>query len=215
MAITFRSAASSSGNVTDLIITKPAGVIDGDVMVAAIGIDGGSGVAITSVPTGWSLVRRTDNGTDVGLAVYYKVASSEGADYTWVFDIRAKHAGGIVAYYNNDASPFDQEDGQTTASSTDHAAPTITPTVSDTMLVASYVINGAYTWTADGSMTERFDETSAVIGLMSSDEVWASGATGTRTATASGAAIGVTHMLSLKPVAVADVQVIWIQDEVS
>jgi hypothetical protein len=214
VAITFRSADSNSGNVTTLTVTKPAGVIDGDIMVAAIGIDGGSGVSITTPPAGWTLARRTDNGTAIGLAVYYKVAASEGASYDWVFDTKAKHSGGICAYYDNDAAPFDQENGQATASSTDHAAPTITPTVSNTMLVASYVIGALQTWTADAAMTERVDESSASTGLMMSDELWVSGATGTRTGVASGAAVGVTHMLSLKPL-VSTTQVVWIQDEIA
>jgi len=215
MAITFRAAASNSGNVTTLTIDKPAGTVDGDIMVAAIGINGGSGVAITTVPTGWTLIRRTDNSTNVGLAVYWRVASSEGSSYDWVFDTRLKHSGGICTWYNNDATPVDAENGQTTASSTDHAAPTITPTVSNCMLVASYVVGIAANWTADGAMTERVDEMSAAIGLLMSDELWTSGATGTRTATAGSAAVGVTHMLALKPFSGPEPCVIWIQEEVS
>lgn len=212
MAIQFKAAASSSGNVTTLTISKPTGTAEGDVMVAAIGTV--NATSISTPPSGWTLSRSIDNGTDLGLDVYYKVAgASEPSSYDWVLSARLKHAGIICTYYGNAASPGDQENGQATSSSTDHDAPTITPTVGNTKLVASYVILDSTTWTADASMTERQEEDSGVLTVMMSDEDWVSGATGVRTAVAGAANVGCTHMLDLK--AALETCVIWIQEEVS
>jgi len=109
--------------------------------------------------------------------------------------------GAIVAYSGVDTTtPINVENGQTTAASTSHSTPSITTTVANTMLVASFGLAGTGTWTAPAGMTERSDSTAQAVALEVADLLQASaGATGTRTATASVSKVGATHLLALKP----------------
>src|SRR2546425_1975285 len=108
----------------------------------------------------WNLLRRIDNGTNVGLAIYWKVASNEAgracaggttACYDWKFSPGSgsqSKAGGIFAYSRVDTSPpVKGENGQSTLRATTHATPSITTTVANTMIVATFA--GGYSTTAN------------------------------------------------------------------
>ena len=102
--ITFQTS-SSNGTTTlpNLTITKPAGTVQNDVLVAGITFrtnspgspaDYSTDIGITSVPAGWTLVPsgRLDafpgnlTSTSSALTVYWKVAgASEPASYTWSY----------------------------------------------------------------------------------------------------------------------------------
>jgi hypothetical protein len=57
--------------------------VSGDLLVVGIMLEKGSSSAITA-PAGWTLIRRTDQGTNAGMGTYYKWAgASEPASYTW------------------------------------------------------------------------------------------------------------------------------------
>src|SRR5207244_3185750 len=124
------------GGSTTLTITKPAGVAQNDVMIASIAV-GPNTVTITP-PAGWGLVRRTDNasGTSNSLAVYKLLAgASEPASYDWSFSAgQTGAAGGIMAFSGADPA-IDAENGQTTASGTSHATPSVNTTYSNTMII--------------------------------------------------------------------------------
>src|SRR2546425_1547754 len=163
--------------------------------------------------SGWTLVRRIDNTTKVGLAIYWKVASSESGrvcksystvGYDFAFSPGSgsqSMTGAIVAYSGVDTTtPINVENGQATAASTTHSAPSITTTVANTLLVASFALPGTGTWTPPTGMTERSDSTAQAVALEVADVLPATaGATGTKTATASVSKVGATHILALKP----------------
>ena len=67
----YDSSSSSSG-----VCNKPTNTADNDIMFAFICV--ASGTAPNSVPSGWSLVGNTGD-----YFLYRKLASSEGASYTW------------------------------------------------------------------------------------------------------------------------------------
>lgn len=79
MAVGLRNTATSTSDTLDLTISKPSGTVDGDMMIALIGIND---QAIDSVPSGWTLL---DNSVTSGFRniLYYKRASGEPTDYTW------------------------------------------------------------------------------------------------------------------------------------
>src|SRR5688500_401331 len=86
-----------------LAISKPAGTVTGDVMVAAIAFNN-SGAAVTA-PSGWTLVRRTSNTstTSNALAVYRRSAiAGEPASYTWGVAGGAFAVGGIQSFSGAD-----------------------------------------------------------------------------------------------------------------
>jgi len=126
-AISFQSPVSNAqngGGSNSLTINKPSGVSDGDLLLAQItfekGSDAGSDAQIT--PSGWTLVRRTNRGTDIGQAIFHKVvtdAATEPASYTWNFTNSPKVAGGILRYSGVDtANPIIASSGGTGDSST-------------------------------------------------------------------------------------------------
>jgi hypothetical protein len=194
---------------TSLTIAQPSGTIQDDVMIASVAVTP-STTTITP-PAGWTLVRRTDNGsaTTNSLAVYRKAAgASEPTAYTWTLGGATAAAGGIQTFINVDtANPIDVENGQTTASGTAHATPSVTTTVANAMVVTSHSFASSATWSSPSGMNEEFDiasETPTVSAGISITGAWvrqaAAGATGAKSRTASGSAdTGNAHILALKP----------------
>ena len=204
----FRAAASATTTGTTLTITKPSGTATNDVLVASIAVT--PSTATITPPSGWTLVRRMDNAgpTSNSLAVYYKAAAgSEPASYAWGLVGSSFTVGGIQGFAGIDtASPVDLENGQSTPSGTTHAAPSITTTVANAMLVASHAFASSQSWTPPSGMTESFDQRSGAnnaTGLSIEGSrvlLAAAGASGTKTATAAGSAdAGNAHLLALRP----------------
>jgi hypothetical protein len=211
LGIGLRGAASASAGsgVLTLTVNKPAGTVEYDVMLASIAFR--PHTAVITPPTGWTLVRRTDNatGSTNSLAVYWKAADDvEPASYNWTFNTSTGTAGGILTLIDVDnANPIDVENGQTTPNSLSHAAPSVTTTRGDTMVVSVHGFSSSATWTPPAGMTEVVDIASETVpnccgialevnyALQS-----AAGPTGILTATASGDTdTGNTQTLALRP----------------
>ena len=208
----FRSAASATTTGATLTLAKPSGVAANDVLIASIGLTPSS-VAI-SPPSGWVLVRRTDNAgpTSNSLAVYYKVAgASEPASYAWGVTGASFTVGGVQAFTGVDtATPLDVENGQATPSATTHATPGVTTTLANTLVVTAHGLASAGTWSPPSGMTESFDRPSGAANAtgmsIEGNRVpqAVAGATGAKTASASGNAdAGNAHILALKPLGVS------------
>jgi fibronectin type 3 domain-containing protein/regulation of enolase protein 1 (concanavalin A-like superfamily) len=206
----FRGAASAgapSGTLT-LGIARPAGTVQGDVMVASIAVRPSS--ATITAPSGWTLVRRVNNatGNTNSLAVYYKVAgASEPASYSWTFNTSTGSAGGIQSFSGiNTTTPIDVEAGQNTASGLTLAAPSVTTRFAYDMVVTSHGFSSSATFTPPSGMTQAFDVASDSVLGSGGESIQgnyrlqpAIGATGTMSATASNDAdVGNTHTLTLR-----------------
>jgi transcriptional regulator CtsR/regulation of enolase protein 1 (concanavalin A-like superfamily) len=208
----FRSAASkgAGSGVLSLTINKPTGTVPGDVMVASISFR--PNTATITVPSGWTLIRRIDNANTNpnSLAIYRKAAgSSEPTTYTWSFNTSVGSAGGIQTFTGVDTTtPIDVEAGQNTANDVTIAAPSITTTRANDMIVTSHAFSSSATFTKPSGMTEAFDVASEAVPSSSGESIEgnyqlqaAIGATGTRTATASGDSdAGNAHALALRGV---------------
>src|SRR5205809_1164178 len=213
-----------SGGQNTLTIGRPAGVVSGDLLVAAISVRS----ANPSTPSGWTLVWCGNSGSSSGgstcpvsstvsLAVYWKVAgASEPSTYSgWTTTQKA--AGVITAYYNvNTSTPIDVQNGTGyTSSVTSLSTPSITTAVANTMLVASFGAAdgtdpafGTSVASMPAGMTDEWDKNGSVSSGSASgaahgamfDAIQDSiGATGQKTVTMSSAAVGVAHLLALKP----------------
>jgi hypothetical protein len=209
LGITFRAAASASAASGNLTVSLPSGTVASDVMVASIAVR--PNTATITAPVGWTLQRRTDNAnaTASSLAIYYLVAGgSEPASYTWTLSANTGSAGGIQTFSNVDTqNPVDIDLGQNTASALTHTSPTVTTTLTNTMLVTSYAFASSATWTPPGGTFEEVDTASLTVpnstGIsLEADYATqaAAGATGTYTATASNDTdVGNSHILALRP----------------
>ena len=214
-AIVYRSTSQyQTGNyVNSFSINKPAGVIDGDVMVMTAATQDSNGSTVLDPPAGWTQVRMSYLGIGQVLYTWYKVASAEPASYTLTFPpgLFKLAVVGIVAYSGVSTShPIDAEGGQLNGVSPNVTAPSITTTTATTWLVGGFAVDAvdpAPSYTPPFGMTERVDLAVANccggnwVTLELTDEPrGAVGATGTRVAVATEpnhSSIG--HLLALNP----------------
>lgn len=207
-AAQFRSFASNSGqDVTALTVNKPSGVISGDVLYFIVW-HSDSGVTSTT-PSGWALQeRRVDSTNFVVAELYMKVAGgSEPASYTLDHAGAVSHDIGVIIAYSNPhpVTPQDVFGGQTNTSlSTSATAPSITTTGTNKRVIGIFCGNNEdFTWTPPSGMTERVDVQAASGAghrgtICITDElVAASGATGTRVATASDVVFSICFLIAL------------------
>lgn len=208
---------------TGLRVNVPAGTLANDVMVASIAWRD-SPIVVTS-PAGWTPVRETvqagGGGGTSRLATYVRVAGgAEPASYLWTFSNGSSvgAVGGITSFSGVDVSVpaniVNAEGGAATGSSGSHTAPSINTTVGGTMLVGSFEFDSSTSnWTPPAGMTEAVDVGSLPppddLGIsmeMTYEVQGASGATGTRTATANTTGAntdqGAAHLLALRSLVV-------------
>lgn len=115
MPATFRAAATQkTDGGTSIVITKPTGTVDGDVLVAYLAAP----TAKTwTPPANWnSTFPDTFGGSAINteMASWWRVASGEGASWTWSIAGGNDNIVGIVVCYKN-ADPSDPIDVADTA----------------------------------------------------------------------------------------------------
>lgn len=130
MAWSFVNAATTINGAGSVVVNKPTGTLQGDIMVAQIcNVTQNTAPAGAGVPTGWTALDPVGNAT-VGwwTGLYYKVAgASEGASYTWT--AAGTLDGGIESWRGgNTTTPIDQHVGSDVGST---ATPT-SASVNDT-----------------------------------------------------------------------------------
>jgi len=91
---TFTSGATSTTTIT---LNVPAGVVNGQLLLAVLTIDGGSSATITP-PAGWTLANRTNSSTLIAQGLYYRIANTEPASYSWTTSNRNSSA--VMAAYS-------------------------------------------------------------------------------------------------------------------
>jgi hypothetical protein len=204
-----RVGSSSSGSSKarkSITLKRPSGTAPGHVMVASIVTNDDDSV---TAPAGWTVVRRDSIEDTLQQAVYLKVAGSgEPKSYTWKAPGYRRIAGGITTYSGVDTTdPVDDHAGSADpARDTALAAPSVTPTVADSLLVNIVAINAEGSLTPPPGMTTRWKASSrhskkpTDVLAASSDGAWATAeATGARTATASRPGGGIGVLLALRP----------------
>jgi hypothetical protein len=208
----FRNAATAQtgSGASSLAISVPAGVVAGDVMIAAVDAEGSGTI---TPPSGWSSTNLFSGTTFFGFSgVFFHVAgASEPASYTWSLGTSRKAAGKILAYVGvENASPI--EVAATTAGAafgTSDAAASITTTVANTKVIMDLgAVNalGTFTITGPTGTTKRASSstsgTGSVLGTQAQDFTQATaGATGTKTFTTSASIPWGTITVALKPAA--------------
>ncbi len=143
---------TASNSQTSITVTKPADVVNGQLMIAGIGYSGSiaSNAITITAPAGWTLIENSNAAISEGMAIYRKVASSEPANYTWSFTATSGGAAHsvdanawIVTYNNvNTSTPVNVSGKNTgnhgqTSSSANNTASSITTTVANTMVIGA------------------------------------------------------------------------------
>lgn len=162
MAVAFRSQSSATTGAaaaTSLVVNMPAGVQPGDMLIAAVTADLGSGVAITA-PAGWNLQMTNTQSTNVRLSTYWRLADgTEPASYTWNFDVATQACGAILAY--SGVHPFAPMARATASNGT--AGTTLTPIgVQSSYIGLAVQVFGTRNTTAAASLTPAAGTTERV-----------------------------------------------------
>ncbi len=203
-AISFGTEANATTTNTTLTISKPASTAAGDILIATIAAHGGSDDTITP-PSGWTLILRTNNGTNNALATYYHVVTgSEGSTFAWTLNYGShgnRAGGGILRYTGVDTSnPVDTSSGNTGTSASPSAS-NVTTTVANDLLVAAFASDSSGSMTPPTGMTERFDQTqSSGPNEETADAVQsATGASGAKTASGAANDAWEAQLIALRP----------------
>lgn len=189
---------NSNGNTsavsTTVTINVPSGISNGHLLIANVGFTGGSGITVTP-PAGWTLIRRDNNGTSLGNALYWRLASSEPASYSWTLSSTQNNSGSMIAYSNvHQTVPIGADGGQSNASSTNVTAPSITTLYTDSVVLYFGGVLSVATYTPPTGYTERLDVNSASF----ADKVYnTAGATGTATGVATAAGVSLATQVEI------------------
>jgi hypothetical protein len=210
-APTVRSAASNAvPRATSITIAKPTGTVAGDLLVALAGHQVGQFRNLTP-PAGWTAIPDTDvaDGNNVRLHGWYRSAgSSEPSSYTFNLTGGSGQdiSGGILAITGaNPSGPIAASGGQASPNSSKSVlAPSITTTISDTLLVYTGGCSNTVSFTPPAGMTEHWDiGTTSSTGKVTTEgaaQYFAGpGATGTRTATVSSSCRSVGVLAAIAP----------------
>jgi hypothetical protein len=198
-SITFRDSSFAANAIAkNLTIPVPDQVRTGDVMLAVVDV---KAVPTVGTPAGWTLVSNTVNGTSMRQLVYWRVAGSEPAGYTWSYGEGRAASGAIIAYSGVSATNPVQAFSAGTGATTAITAPSVTSTVAGAMIVGAFGINADSTIAPPAGMTERGEIVSATrLRTEVSDVVLsAAGPTGAKAATAATAAANVGQLIALRP----------------
>jgi len=176
MAIAYRNGnTGGNGTGTDVTVTKPSGVVDGDILLACTYREGGT----WTLPSGWAWVNtgtpeQVNNNANAWIGLAWKRASSEGASYTFALSTSTWRVVTVAAWSGCETSgnPWDVY-ASSSANTTNVEAPSITTTVTNTMCVvatANYdgsdVTAGSsgYTQRAELGGDEFFEKATAATG---------------------------------------------------
>ena len=208
-APTYRASAQTGVASGNLTISKPAGVVTNDVMVASIAFR--PNIATITPPSGWTLagnILNNPNSIANSLATYYKIATSgEPASYTWTMGTITGAAGGITAFSGAAITTPIVQSGKNTAWGLFHDTPSVTTPVANTMIVTAHAFASSATWSPPSGMSKVVDVASLttpnsggismVINYVLQS---AAGTTGAKTATASDYGdVGNAQILILQP----------------
>ena len=211
-APTVRSVGTgtSNGPATTLTVPKPNGTTEGDLLVAFAANMNGASRNMTA-PAGWTAVPNTEvfNGTGVRTHSWYHVAgASEPSSYVFTETGGSAYdmSGGIAAITGaSPSAPINASAAQSngTTASTSVNAPSVTTTVGNSLLLYGGACNVSITFTPPVSMIERWDLASTgtyrVTTELASQPLPAAGATGIKTAIASGACFSAGASIAIAP----------------
>jgi len=166
--------ADYSTPVTTVTVTKAAGAVTGDLLIAQIVVWDGTGLNMPLRPSGWTSIRHdtiiSNTNNQITSWLYYKVATpSEPTSYTWY--IGTQWAAGVMGAWRGVSSvtPIDNDSGATAAGASplNDAAPSLTPATNNELQVYFYGAQSVTgpTITLPLTITERMDVTSSKEGF--------------------------------------------------
>jgi len=128
--------AKRTNNGKSLSISKPGGVVAGDLLITAIATDGKQGDDGIQPLSGWNLIYHGMESEQVTLGAWWKIASaSEAGSYTFTWPEKQKAYGFIMRFTGHDPSNPINVSANTGGSSSSPTSPAVTTTVADAMIL--------------------------------------------------------------------------------
>lgn len=190
--------ANDTSTATGLTITAPSSATSGDLLVMALATSATRAVTAT----GWTSIGSVANTLGFEVEMWWRTHDGSGS-YSVSWSGACAVVGTIVLVTGADtASPIDvsatYNSGFTSA--TAQTAPTVTTTVADTLLLNFYSNIAGATYTPASSQTEVSDVlVSGISAELTKLAVASTGATGTKTSTASGSGQWASMSVAIKP----------------
>ncbi len=200
------TSAVSTTDTSTVAVSTPAGLADGDVLIAQITTDGAP--SLTNVPAGWSQLVSDPlaPGGRVKTFVYGRVvpsAAAEPASSTWTLSAAESWNGGVSAFRGVDTTdPLDSAVVTGVAATSTSAIGTTGPTTTTpgAMLVGGVGVNSRSTSTAPPTgWTEAWEGVGGQSGAFSYQPRPVAGATGTLSWRLSASGTGGAWALALRP----------------
>lgn len=183
---------TGSSSTATLTLNVPAGVQNGDLLIAVV--FGGGGNVDDWAQTSWTwAVEQNDVAPNLGIA--YRTASSEPASYSFT-TTSARRLGGMIMAFRG--ASWDVAGTLATAT---YAASAITVSEANSILIGAWGVDAANTtWTAPSGMTEvsKYEGANRANFAAYREGVDA-GSTGTRTASTASTSARSCVLFSIKP----------------
>jgi len=182
--IAFRSQTNTTyASRVSTTLTPPAGLTNGDILIATIFVGRGSAPMNPSLPGGWAefgtKTAVTDGGFYGDLHIYWKRAASESGDYLFTTGITAHSTQGLLKAYSGckaTGTPLAATSNNTGTGTAEVGTGITTTAANSWLLYEAHNWEGTGTLTPPAGMTERLD-----ILVYSADElITAAGPTGNR-----------------------------------
>lgn len=183
---------TGSSNTTTLTLNVPAGVQNGDLLIAVVFGSGGN--VNDWVQTSWTwAVEQVNNSPNLGIA--YRTASSEPSSYSFT-TATSRRLGGMIMAFRGAAW-----DVTGTLATDTYTASSITVSEANSILIGAWGVNASnQTWTAPSGMTEvsKYEGSNSANFAAYREDVNA-GSTGTRTASTGSTSARSCVLFSIKP----------------
>jgi len=154
---------SSLSTPFDAVVNCPSGTTDGDILFTHLCYYNANARIIDSVPSGWIFLAIYDTVADK-YALYYKIASSEPASYTWSFNATVKYLISCHCYYGNafdTSNPIDvisNTSYRTSDTQCNASSMTVTSTYSPLLFFGGCYRTSSVTFTKPSVPTTDWDE---------------------------------------------------------
>ncbi|WP_333696800.1 GEVED domain-containing protein, partial [Flavobacterium sp.] len=184
---------------------RPSGVLAGDLLLVVITKEKGSQTTYNT-PSGWILIRNTDNTDRIGLTTFYRIAgTSEPSTYSFVRNSSTSsglYTASITVIRGVDPNNPLGNTNTSTGNSTTHTSPAVTSSTGS-LVVSLHTVNSTSAQTQSGTdMTNRFQylngSNATWSQFMGTFETTVAGNTGTRTTTSGGTRRFVTQQIEFK-----------------
>lgn len=209
----YQNSVTNTGSGSPASVNAPTGISNGDLLVVGFMFEKGSAETINP-PAGWTLILRTNNSTDCGMATYFKVAgASEPASYSFSVNNGSKWCLGISRITDAETSTPVYAFGGSTGGSGNPVAPSVATTGNNGLILCYYTNKKNATYTPAAGTTERYDAPNMSEGLpsnmMASFTLSSSGATSNTQAIVSETEKWAAQQIAIRPLTVVPITLLY------